>query len=288
MEGSAGRGGSVIPDARDPGLTVHVLGSGSGRPTARRDTTALLIDAPDGWTLVECPGSIVHRLASRGVDLAALRRLILTHNHVDHIYGFAHLVHAMAVQGNCPPLRLYAPEQTLVTLRRVVAAFALEGPRYPSLSMTRIVLQADAELLDEAGTTIRTTPASHGRDTVTIRFEAMGMALGYSSDTRPSDGVSSLCRGVDFLFHDCGGLHASAAEFGDQHSSARQAGEVAAQAQARQLGLIHLSPAAEQDEAALVAEAQGAFDGSIRVCQDGDVLPLRPGRKRGAAGDAVL
>ena len=251
-------------------LTVHVLGAGSGRPTARRDTTSLLIAAPDGWTLVECPGGIVHKLARWGVVPERLRRVILTHSHVDHVYGLPHLLHAMAIADGGSQLVLHAPEQTLATVRQMMATHDLTGPGYPVMELLPIAMEPGTEIVGESALRICCTPTRHGRDTVALRFETRDAAFGHSSDTCPSEGVAALCQGVDLLLHDCGGFHADIETFGAHHSSALQAGEIAAAAGAGALALIHLGAAAERDEAALASEAASAFDGPVCLAHDGD------------------
>lgn len=54
------------------------------------------------------------------------------------------------------------------------------------------------------------------------------------------------------------------------HSSARQAGEVARQAAARKLMLIHYASAGDE----LVAEAQSAYDGQVVLAEDLQRYPL--------------
>ena len=134
---------------------MHVLGCGSGHPTAARDTSSLLIGAPDGWTLVDCPGSVVHKLARLGVAPAELRRVILTHNHVDHVYGLPHLIQALAIGGGRDRVEVAAPRQTLVTVVAMVAAHGLEGERYPRVEGIEIALEEGTEIAAGAGTTIR-------------------------------------------------------------------------------------------------------------------------------------
>jgi len=250
-------------------LIVDVLGSGSGLPTARRDTTALLVRAGGEIALVDCPGGVVHKLARAGVALSDLTRVILTHAHVDHVYGLPHLVHAMAIHGGIGALAVHAPKQTLELAARALDAYGLVGDDYPVLRAHEIPMQPGVGVFDGAGARILAAPAAHGRDTAALRIQAGVVALGHSSDTGPSRQVAALCRGVDLLLHDCCGLEADRMGSGGQHSSAREAGRVATWAQAKALGLLHLTPRAEGHERALEREARGQFSGPILVLQDG-------------------
>lgn len=259
-----------------------MLGAGSGLPTARRDTTALLVRGAGEWTLVDCPGSVVHKLARRGVGPAELARVVLTHDHVDHIYGLPHLLHAMAILGGCRTLRLHAPPATLETIADLVEVLGLEGDRYPSLQMEPIPGDSGHPVAERDGLRITAARTAHGRDTRALRFETPEAVLCHSSDTRPSDDLAEFFVGADVLLHDCAGTHDRREDFAANHSSAREAAEVAASAGVQALCLIHLAPAAERDEAALVTEAREVFAGRVAVARDGDLYRLpRPGADGG-------
>ncbi len=103
---------------------------------------------------------MVHKLARRGVAPADLRRVILTHNHVDHVYGLPHLIHALAIAGGRDRIEVAAPAQTLGTVAAMVAAHGLENKRYPRVEGIEIVLEEGAEIGAGAGTRIRLTPAT--------------------------------------------------------------------------------------------------------------------------------
>lgn len=254
---------------------MHVLGSGSGYPTTDRDTSSLLIGAPDGWTLIDCPGSVVYKLARLGVAPADLRRVILTHNHVDHVYGLPHLIHALAIAGAREPLEVAAPRQTLATVAAMVAAHRLEGERYPRVAGIEIALEERTEIDVAAGTTIRVAPAAHGRDTVAVRFDAGEASVCHSSDTTPSPAVVRLARGADMLFHDCAGPHRMRAGFSSSHSSAREAAEAAADAEVSRLVLMHLGALDNTVLEECVREAESGFSGEVILAHDGAtwVLP---------------
>ncbi len=258
---------SGIDEGIGEGIRVHVLGSGSGLPGRDRDTTSLLVGTADGWTLVDCPGSVVSKLARLDLAPRDLKRVVLTHNHVDHVYGFPHLVHAMAIAGDEGPLTVYAPRQTLETVEAMVSAHHLHGERYPSLELRAIEIVEGAVVIDGA-LRLLASPGAHGRDTVALRFESGGVAACHSSDTRPSEAVARLARDAGLLFHDCGGPHRLRGTFSDSHTSAPEAGEIASSAAAERLVLIHLGGAEDVLNESL-EEARGAFSGRVELAVDG-------------------
>jgi ribonuclease BN (tRNA processing enzyme) len=257
-------------------LRIHILGSGDARAGRRRDTTALAVQADDEWTLVDCPGGAVHKLARLGADLAALRRLIVTHNHVDHVYGFAHLAHALALSAvHRPALSVHAPKETVTTLRAILQAHGLDAAR-ARLDLQGVELQPDVEVAASRSVRIVASPAAHSSDTLALRFEQGGRSVVYASDTGPCESVATLSAGVDLLLHDCAGLHRDLAAFNGQHSSARQAGEIAAAAGVGELRLIHLTESDKHSNADLLSEAGQHFGGAVATAADGDTYMLSP------------
>lgn len=256
-------------DAAAGELIVDVVGSGSGRPTAARDTSSLLIGVPEGWTLIDCPGSVVHKLARRGLAPERLRRLLLTHDHVDHVYGLPHLLHALAIGGTAEALEVAAPEETLATVEGMVRAHRLDRAHYPRLLARPIPSKEGAEVAASGEFSIRCSPARHGRETVSVRIDVAGASVCYSSDTRPNEATTALARGVDLLLHDCGGPQRRAESFGGDHASAAEAGGVATRAGVGRLVLMHLGTEGADEEECL-AEARASFDGEVDAARDGD------------------
>lgn len=261
-------------------MIVHVVGCGSGFPTARRDTSSLLVGVEEGWSLVECPGSVVSKLARLGLLPQDLKRLILTHNHVDHIYGLPHLLQAMAIAGAPRSFQLAAPRQTLETVRAMVRTHGLDEEHHPHLELVEIVLQDEGARLPVSGPKISAAPTAHSRETAALRFESDGAAVCYSSDTRPCESVMRLAQDADILLHDCGGPHRLHEAFGQGHSSALEAARIASQAAARRLVLMHLGSRDEAELRECLGEAQAAFEGEVALAEDGAAWTLSEQERR--------
>ena len=256
-------------------LRVHVLGSSSGMTSATRDTMGLAVETGEGTTLVDCPGGVVHKLARQGLRADGICRAILTHNHVDHVYGVPHLLHALAIGADLDHLTIHAPEQTLETVRALVTAHDLSGPRYPDLDLRPIEMVGRTAVVESDHLQIFASPAAHGRDTVALRFQAGEVAVCHSSDTRPCDAVEDLAHDARILLHDCGGLHRHRSDFDHGHSSALEAGQIASAAGIAKLVLIHLNVDADRQAEDLIAEAEAAFEGEVVLACDEDVYEVR-------------
>jgi len=102
-----------------------------------------------------------------------------------------------------------------------------------------------------------------------------GRRVVYTGDTRPSDQTVEVATEADLLIHD--GTFADdcterAAKTG--HSTARQAGRVAALANARRLALVHISSRYAGPLDAQRREAREPFDGEVLTPEDGDIIDV--------------
>jgi ribonuclease Z len=93
-----------------------------------------------------------------------------------------------------------------------------------------------------------------------VEFHTSKKSMAYSCDTAPCDEVVRLAGGVDVLIHEAAGDL-----FG--HSSAGQAGEIARQAEAGSLYLIHY-PTGRYATGDPVAEARDRYKGQVTLAED--------------------
>ena len=73
---------------------VVVLGSAGGptpKPGRRPVSHALIVD--DEVTLIDCGNGTVSQFVTAGLDLGGLRRILITHHHIDHVADVAMLLH---------------------------------------------------------------------------------------------------------------------------------------------------------------------------------------------------
>jgi len=98
-----------------------------------------------------------------------------------------------------------------------------------------------------------------------------GRTLVYTGDTRPLDSTVAAARDADLLVHDATFAADEVARARETaHSTAREAGEIAARANARRLALVHVSSRYAGDATPLVTDAEAVYDGEVVVPDDGD------------------
>jgi ribonuclease Z len=234
-------------------------------PSARRDTTALLVRSRRTTLLIDVGGSPIQKLRRLGVNPVTLDAVIVTHTHPDHVYGLPALVQCLLILGRRAPLPVYCRTEHVPVVRGLLDLFGLlaEGLDVPIVG---VEARAGVRILDTPDLAVTASPNVHGpMPNLAVRVEAGRRGLVYSSDTRPCPEVVELARGVAVLVHEATFARPNPAEW---HSTARQAGEIARQAGAERLVLAHVGYQEHAVLAARVREARAVFGRSVVVAEE--------------------
>jgi ribonuclease BN (tRNA processing enzyme) len=97
------------------------------------------------------------------------------------------------------------------------------------------------------------------------RVEGAASSFGYSGDTGLCPGLTKLAEGVNLLLCEATAREEGALTASAGHLTARQAGEVASEANSQILVLTHLSRQDPEWVAGLLEDAHEVFDGSVGV-----------------------
>jgi ribonuclease Z len=240
-----------------------VLGSSYAIPDETHDNTHFALVGRAGVVLVDCASRPVTRLRQAGLAHEQLTDVVLTHFHPDHVYGIPMLIMELWLRGRAAPLWLHGLEHCMTrTENLMLACDVRDWPKMFPLTYHAVAEQPGTLLLDNSDFRITATPVKHFVPTLGLRVEDKhtGRVLAYSCDTEPCPGDQQLAQGADLLLHECAGK-------GLGHTSAAQAGEIAAEARAKRLVLIHY-PTGGHDTSGLVPEAQAAFGGPVTLAED--------------------
>jgi ribonuclease BN (tRNA processing enzyme) len=217
-------------------------GAGSGY-LVTSGTTRVLMDAG--------PGTFAN--LQRHVDPASIDAVTLSHQHPDHwtdLYSIA--THArLALDGRSVPV--YAPaglaERTHLEMSPVIAFHEVtHGDSVRIGSLTCAFHRTD-----------------HPVETLAVRIDGGGRALGYSADTGPEWSLAELGTGLDLVLSEA--TYTCDHEGTSHHMSGRQAGNQARRAGARRLVVTHRWPTVSAS--ALEAEATLAFGSRVEVATIG-------------------
>jgi ribonuclease Z len=246
-----------------------LLGVGTAVPDPDRECTHMVWDSPDGPLLIDVGGNTYGRLLQAGIDPQALRGILLTHSHADHVYGFPILLTQLFLAGRTEPIPVYGLPPTLELVRSVISASEIADYM---LQAEWVEVEAGQDLPLEAPYRLRTALTEHARPCLALRFEdrETGRALVYSADTQPCAAVAELARGAEVLIHE-----ATTRELFPGHTTPRQAGEVARQAAAKRLVLVHFSPRWTMPEPEALAEVRaGGYTGPAEIGREQQVIDL--------------
>jgi ribonuclease Z len=261
-------------------LSLFFAGTAGSVPTARRGLPALLVRRGGDRLLFDC-GEGTQRQLVRTVGLPEIDAVFLTHFHLDHWLGLPGMLKSFELRDRESPLTVFGPPGTtelLGTMRRVIgrlrypfsiqelgAGDAVEFDGYEvaafnvrhrgsafgyALVEDRRPGRFDAELATALGVPFgpdfgrlqRGETVNGVSPEQVIGPERPGRKVVVSGDTTPCEMVRVAAHEANVLVHEATFLHddlARAQETG--HSTARQAAELAAEAQVRLLALTHLS-----------------------------------------------
>lgn len=217
---------------------LHLLGTGAAVSDPHRTTTMLAAHDDGSTLLIDCGGDAIQRLMQAGLDPNSVEALVVTHEHPDHVSGFPLLMEKVWLAGRRRPLPVVGIAPALEQARKIFEAFDTSGwDGLPAIDWREIPHAEDTLAWEDERWHVTASPVVHAKPTIGLRIEsrASGRVLAYSCDTEPTETVARLARDADILVHEATGAM-------DGHSSAAQAAEIAAEANAYRLLLVHLPP----------------------------------------------
>jgi len=251
--------------------TLTVLGGGGWFPAHERQTACALLRNGSAAVMIDA-GTGLGRLSEHPELLAGVERLdiLLTHFHLDHIVGLAYIPAIGVCEETCvwgPGERLYG-SPTAVMLERFTHEPYHPVPFEAQQIQVRDLPEGELEL---AGVRIthRVQPR-HSAPTLGLRF---GDVLAWITDTAYDPETAAFARGCALLAHECW-WPSTRPRNPDIHSSATQAAQVARDAEAERLLLIHLPPFQESLRPLLV-EAQATLP-DTQLGVDHSELSMQP------------
>ncbi len=297
-------------------LSIFFAGTAGSVPSARRGLPSILVRRGGDRILFDCGEGTQRQLVS-SVGLADLTEVFLTHFHTDHWLGLPGMLNTFNLRGRDRPLTVHGPpglnalmgvvarisgrprfELHVVELeagdvlgrdgyRIVPVAVAHRGP---ALGYVVFEDERPGVFDPRAAAAAGLTPGPEfGRVQrgETIRGVAPEQVMGparpgrkfvLSGDTRPCDAIRVAAHHADLLVHEATFADEEAQRAGDNgHSTARQAAEIARDAEVSMLALNHVST--RHPLSLLRDEARSVFTSTV-VPRDFDTIEI-PFAERG-------
>lgn len=240
-----------------------ILGTSNAIPTPEGENTHIAIPAGEKVVLIDCGPNPLVRLEQAGLDLEDLSDIILTHFHPDHVGGLPLFLMDLWLLGRKTPLVIHGLDYTLDRAAQMMNLFGWQDwPNFFPVNFHRIPAKEMTLLLDVPELRIYASPVKHFLPNIGLRieFKRENKSAAYSCDTEPCPAVIHLAEEVDVLLHESTGPFTG-------HTSAAQAGEIARQAGAKTLYLIHY-PTGKFAGGGLAAEARKNFPGPVILARD--------------------
>lgn len=239
-------------------MKLTILGCYGPYPKARGACSGYLLEGDDTKILIDCGNGVLSKLFAYCNDLNKLDAIIISHLHPDHMSDLMVLrykIHLGQTMGKIDkPIPLYMPENPQDDFQRIQynQAYDIHGIK-------------NGLRLDIKGFRIQFLRTDHPVECYAMSFEKGGKRLVYSGDTKYFHGLIEFVKGSDLFLCDAGLTDKDWNE-SVPHLSARQAGEIAENANIKRLLLSHLYPGTNTLQ--LYNEARDAFPYMIEVAEE--------------------
>ena len=245
---------------------ITILGSAAAIPDLLHANSQFVISLRDSATLVDCGDGTYLRLVKAGIGVDQVSDLILTHFHPDHAGGLPALLITLLV-AQTPETTGHPRIGRYPDARRGcsrIVPWENWKDMYP-VHFNRLPEQELVTLIETPEWKVSASPVKHLIPTLGLRMEfANGFIAAYSCDTEPCAAVMRLGHEADLLFHEAAGEARG-------HSSGTQVGEIARQAEAKRLVLIHYPV---EKGLAILQDVQAVFAGAVSLAEDGDIYEI--------------
>jgi ribonuclease BN (tRNA processing enzyme) len=253
-------------------MRLTILGSSGGYPGPNNPSSGFLLEHAGARLWIDA-GHGTFSALQRVVDYTKVDAILVSHVHPDHCVDLYGLNIALRFrQEGVLRKRLYCPREVWER-----APLLLGDPPEGEAGFRQGFDFQPVEaggVAEVAGLRVSFLRTDHPNYCLAMRFESEEGILTYSADTGPGADLAGFARGSDLLL--CEATYQEGLVGAPVHLTARQAGETALRAGARDLVLTHVWPAF--DPARSVEEArQTASAGDIHVewASPGGVFEVR-------------
>jgi ribonuclease BN (tRNA processing enzyme) len=246
-------------------MKLHFLGTAGYHPSENRHTSCVML--PELGIILDA-GSGFFRVREH-IATPELH-VFLSHAHLDHSLGLTFIfdvlhdrpVKQVVVHGEAA--KLEALQEHLFS--------PLLFPVKPPL----VFRPLDGDVARIGETELISFPLEHPGGSVGFRINHQGNSIGYVTDTTADSEASYVekIRGVDLLIHECyfpDGHESRASLIG--HSCTSQVVQVAQQAQAKRVMLVHINPLDESEDPIGLESARKSF-ANLEIATDRQVIDI--------------
>jgi len=249
-------------------LTLHVLGSAGSHTGRDRVCSGYLLEADGSRLMVDC-GNGASAMLQRFCEFEELDGIVITHRHVDHCIDLIGMYYALRFHADGhKSLRLYAAPEVhdmLTGLLDADSAFAFNEVFH------HVPIDA-GDHFRVGGFDITCYPSIHPVPTVSLRIEAAGRILTYSSDSAGGPDLERAASGCDLFLCEATWQGDGSDIPPGIHLTATQAGELAQRVGVPRLMITHVLGSLDPEVSR--KEATEAFGRKVELARQGDSVTV--------------
>jgi len=226
--------------------------------TGTRGMLSMLIDTD---TLLEVGDGALRNINAFGVDLDAIKRILISHLHSDHFIGIVHvLFDMMNVRNRTQPLEIIGPagiqEATRGLMNLCELPVADDQKRGYDLIFKEL---GESENFGD----VRTVRGEHPSEAHAYRIERDGRVIFYNGESSFTKEVIDLARGADLFLSTVVVL-----EPHSFHIAPKDLGRAADEAGVKRVAVVHWPTEYEQKRDEFKALILKHYDGDVQVPND--------------------
>ncbi|RJE89981.1 ribonuclease Z [Paenibacillus sp. 1011MAR3C5] len=243
-------------------MEIVFMGTACAAAGRDRDNTSLLLRSEIGSTMIDIGGNPLGKLKRLDMRTDEVARLVLTHGHIDHIYGLPSLLWGMWLDGREKPLDIYCDESDRDWVKSWIGMLGMsEWPARYEVVVRTYAWKQPSVLVSDSDTELSIFPGRHAVPTVGVKLKHQGKVAVYSSDTELNPVIKAMSR-IDLLIHEA----TTASRPLASHSSLREIILYYDWTAVRRLALVHLTDDEPYDE--VFAEVPHYIRSRMRLAQD--------------------
>ena len=229
-------------------VKFRFLGANGSCQDIESGNTSLLIGGREGAVCVDLSCNIA------AVVDADVDAVVLTHEHIDHVYALPSLLHQLWLTGRTRALTIYVPKGMEYLPEALLDVFKIRSKK------GIFDISVSAQTGFRVGTLeIAAFKTNHTDMSFGLIVTEGGDKLVYTGDTRPIRTVPDVMKGAKVLIHEATGDAAGEETLVQKgHSSGADAARLAKEIGAEKLFLCHL-PKGDGRKEQLLAEARAIF-----------------------------
>lgn len=236
------------------GLSLTVLGCSGTYAAAGGACSGYLLQTPSTSVWLDCgPGTLAN--LHQHVDPATLDAVVVSHSHPDHMGELPVYQNACKYFLGRSDVPIHAPQE----VRDLVGSFPSRG-----VDAFEWRIAGDGQTVRVGDMELTFSRTDHPVETLAVRVDHDGVALGYSADTGPAWSPSALGR-LDVLLGEA--TYYSADAGSNVHMTAHEMGGVARESGIGGLIVTHVPPTSVPELHR--AEAEEAFGAPVELAEVG-------------------